>query len=394
MGIQRLERGGRVRYRARIKSHGREVATRVFDRKRDAVAWEQDQRRKLRSGEWIDPQRGRITLTELEPQWTASRTGLKRKTRDADRSAWENHIRDRFGHLPVNSITKAEIASWVGGLVAGGLSTSTASRYLSVLRSLLAFAVADGRLHVNVAVGVKLPGARKTRREGQFLTLPELATLESACAGRYAELVTVLGLCGLRWGELAGLQVGDLVEVPGKGLRLQRAVLASSQSGELYVDTLKTRTARTVPLPDAAAEIVHRWAAGKDHGSWVFPAPEGGPLGESNWRRSVQWSEACRKIGRPTLRPHDLRHTAASLWLAAGADPKVVQRVLGHASAAMTMDLYGHLVDHSLWDAANKVGASTGSAIEVGGTTGAQERHERASEALSPGFDRLSHPGD
>jgi len=48
-------------------------------------------------------------------------------------------------------------------------------------------------------------------------------------------------------------------------------------------------------------------------------------------------------------RVHDLRHTAASLWLAAGAAPKVVQRVLGHATAAMTVDLYGHLVDASLW---------------------------------------------
>jgi hypothetical protein len=64
--------------------------------------------------------------------------------------------------------------------------------------------------------------------------------------------------------------------------------------------------------------------------------------------------------GVPDVRVHDLRHTAASLWLAAGADPKVVQRVLGHATAAMTMDLYGHLVDASLWQAARLVGGITG----------------------------------
>jgi integrase-like protein len=58
----------------------------------------------------------------------------------------------------------------------------------------------------------------------------------------------------------------------------------------------------------------------------------------------------------PDVRVHDLRHTAASLWLAAGADPKVVQRVLGHATAAMTMDLYGHLVGASLWPAAPLIG--------------------------------------
>jgi len=62
----------------------------------------------------------------------------------------------------------------------------------------------------------------------------------------------------------------------------------------------------------------------------------------------------------PEVRVHDLRHTAASLWLAAGADPKVVQRVLGHATAAMTMDLYGHLVDASLWQAARLIGGTPG----------------------------------
>jgi hypothetical protein len=57
---------------------------------------------------------------------------------------------------------------------------------------------------------------------------------------------------------------------------------------------------------------------------------------------------------------HDLRHTAASVWLAARADPKVVQRVLGHATASMTMDLYGHLMDANLWEAAQAIGGILG----------------------------------
>ena len=65
---------------------------------------------------------------------------------------------------------------------------------------------------------------------------------------------------------------------------------------------------------------------------------------ENNWKRSIGWAEAIGAIGFPNLRVHDLGHPAASVWLGAGADPKVVQRVLGHASAAMTMDLYGHLI--------------------------------------------------
>ena len=106
--------------------------------------------------------------------------------------------------------------------------------------------------------------------------------------------------------------------------------------------------------------IVDRWSAGKEPEAWLFAAPGGGPLRESHWKRSVGWRAARVAAGVPDMRVHDLRHTAASLWLAAGADPKVVQRVLGHATASMTMDLYGHLVDASLWQAARRIGGTTG----------------------------------
>src|SRR5262249_22369347 len=94
--------------------------------------------------------------------------------------------------------------------------------------------------------------------------------------------------------------------------------------------------------------------------SWLIGAPRGGPLRESNWKRSVGWRAAKATAGVPSVRVHDLRHTAASLWLAAGADPKVVQRGLVHATAAMTMDLYGHMLDANLWQAASSSGARRG----------------------------------
>ena len=92
------------------------------------------------------------------------------------------------------------------------------------------------------------------------------------------------------------------------------------------------------------------------------PLRGGKPVSDQERGRQtpVGWTAACQAIARPTFRVHDLRHTCASLWLGAGADPKVVQRILGHASAAMTMDLYGHLFDHNLWAAADRVGGTTG----------------------------------
>ena len=223
-------------------------------------------------------------------------------------------------------------------------------------------------------MGIKPPSGAHTPREGQFLTLEELRALREACGDPYGDLVTFLGLSGVRWGEATGLQVGDLTTTPGPGVRLQRAVLSSRADGTVFVDSLKNKRSRTVPLVPELVPLVRRWAAGKTKDAWLFSAPKGGPLNEGNWKRAVRWEEATKAIGRPGLRVHDLRHTAASLWLAAGADPKVVQRILGHGSAAMTLDLYGHLVDRNLWEAAQRVGEITESGHKGGGTSGAHPR--------------------
>lgn len=361
MSVQRYTTAdGRVRYRARVKHHGREVATRVFDRKRDAETWEEEQKRRLRMGEWFDTRRGRVALAVVAADWLQARKTIKLNSQLLEAGVWARHIEPRFGKTPVASITSADVSTWVGRLVADGLGPSTAARSLGVFRRLLAFAVQDGRVMVNAAAGVKPPTAGYVKREGQYLTREEIDALTAACTGRYADVVPVLALAGLRWAELAGLRVGDRVKVPGPGLRLQRTVMSNVANGSLFEDTLKSKRSRTVPLVAELVPIVDKWSEGKTAGEWLFDAPKGGPLSELNWKRSVGWAEAVRKIGRPTLRVHDLRHTCASLWLGAGADPKVVQRILGHASAAMTMDLYGHLIDHNLWESAKRVGGILG----------------------------------
>ena len=334
-------------------------------RRADAVAWEQDQRRGLRRGDWVDPRRGKVPLSQVADGWLTSRGSVKRRSRESDEANWRLHVAPAFGRLPVASINKAMITRWVGGLIESGASSSSVTRYLAVLRLVLGHAVEDGRININPAVGIKAPSGAHARREGQFLTLEELHALAEACETDYADLVLFLGLSGVRWGEAAGLQVGDVISVPGPGVRLHRAVLSSRVDGTVFVDTLKTSKSRTVPLVPELVAVVERWTEGRAGDEWLFAAPQGGPLNEGNWKRTVKWTLAIRCIDRPTLRVHDLRHTAASLWLGAGADPKVVQRILGHASAAMTMDLYGHLIDTNLWDAANRVGAPEDRAIQA-----------------------------
>jgi hypothetical protein len=99
----------------------------MFDRKSDAVAWEEDQKRRLRLGEWIDPRRGRVPLSVMAEMWFESRHSVKRKTREADRAAWRHAIEPRFGGIPVASVTSAEVARWVGGLQFGGTTGARGS---------------------------------------------------------------------------------------------------------------------------------------------------------------------------------------------------------------------------------------------------------------------------
>ena len=377
MGVQRYTLpSGAVRYRARVKSHGREVATRVFERKADAVAWEQDQRRRLRLGEWIDPRRGQVPLSVVAADWLGSRSSVKRRTRESDEAAWRNYIAAAFRQL-AGGIDHGgggvELGRLSGGPRPGALDRDSCSGHAAVgpgvrggRRSRAAQCRGGSAQADQWPCAAGRPGAHP--RRGWPLT--------EACKGRYRDVVPVLALAGLRWGELAGLQVGDRVSVPGPGLRLRRAVLASSGGGALYVDTLKNNRARTVPLVMDLVPIVDRWSEGKAPDAWLFDAPEGGPLRESNWKRSVGWSGchcAAAGIQGSAFTICVIRQRRCG-W-AAGADPKVVQRVLGHATAAMTMDLYGHLMDANLWQAARLVGDISGTSEPLGAAIENEDDH-------------------
>lgn len=146
-------------------------------------------------------------------------------------------------------------------------------------------------------------------------------------------LALVMGLTGVRWGELAALRVRDVVSVPYPALRVTR----SAPDGHDVRTRTKGGGGRTVPLTAEVVPIVSDWATGKAPDDFLFTTDEGHRLNNSNWRRIVAWSTHCR--GR---RIHDLRHTAATIWLGMGVDVKTVQTWMGHQSAQLTLDLYGH----------------------------------------------------
>jgi integrase len=116
---------------------------------------------------------------------------------------------------------------------------------------------------------------------------------------------------------------------------------------EIIVGTTKGHKLRSVPLPDFLLPYLARQCEGRGRDDLLFPGDDGGylkrPHAGSGW-----FDKAVRASGVPRTTPHDLRHTAASLAVSAGANVKAVQKMIGHASAAMTLDIYADLFDDDL----------------------------------------------
>jgi integrase len=222
------------------------------------------------------------------------------------------------------------------------------------MRASLEVAVEDGLIARNPAARVKAPPVRKRRQ--LFLTAFELGRLADE-SGDYAPLVWFLGWSGLRWGEAVALRIG---RVNPKRRRVRVEESATEIGGRLVFGSTKTHETRTVIVPRYVMTRLAPLLEGKASADLVFTGPGGGPLRHSNFTRRV-WRPAVAASGLPAdLVVHDLRDTAASLAISAGASIKAVQRMLGHASAAMTLDTYGSLFEEDLEALADRLEARYG----------------------------------
>ena len=156
--------------------------------------------------------------------------------------------------------------------------------------------------------------------------------------------IRVLAYTGLRFGELAALRVRD-VDLSKSRIHVRESV--TEVRGHAVFGTPKTHATRHVSVPRFLMTQVEVQMAERPAEAFLFPAPEQGVLRLRNWRRQV-FNPAVETAGLQGVTPHDLRHTAASLAIAAGANVKAVQRMLGHASAAMTLDVYSGLFEDDL----------------------------------------------
>ncbi len=342
---------GSKRYRSRYRDAGGRQHEKRFKRRVDAQRWLDEQTSAIVTQTWTAPERGRVTVEAWAEQWLAAQTGLKPSTLYRYRSLLRAQLLPRWGRHRLADVTHAEVAAWVAQLVAGGLAPATVRQAHRVLALILTLAVRDGRIPRNPAAGVPLPRAR--RNEPRFLTREEVERLADA-AGEYGDVVRLLAYTGLRFGEMAALRVR---RVDFLRKRLTVAESATEVGGTVEYGTPKTHQQRTVPIPAVLVEPLSRRCEGKGRDDLVLTSPGGAVLRSGNFRRRF-FDPAARAAGLEDLSPHDLRHTAASLLVASGANVKAVQRMLGHASAAMTLDVYSGLFDDDLGALAERMDAA------------------------------------
>jgi len=349
----------RVRYRQPNKS---QTDKRGFRTKREAELFLASVEITKSRGEYVSAAKGRITVGETALEWIGSQVQLKESTRAGYSGIVRTQIIPEWGRVPLGDLSHSAVQRWVSEQ-ADRVSPATTRSYHRVLSMILKFAIRDGRLTRNVCDGIGLPRISRDRK--QYLTHDLVHELAHK-AGPDGDVVLVLAYTGLRWGELAALRVGD-VDILRRRLNVNQAVAEVGR--ELIYGSPKNHMRRSVPFPEFIESSLRDRVRDRDTANLVFTAPAGGALRNRNWRRR-NFERAVREliIEYPTLKPfspHDLRHTAASLAISAGANVKAVQRMLGHKSAAMTLDVYSDLFDDDL-DAVGTALNEAGSAAIVG----------------------------
>ncbi|MEU0239713.1 tyrosine-type recombinase/integrase [Nocardiopsis sp. NPDC006198] len=336
---------------------GRTKSAGTFKKKPDAEKKQTEIENSLYEGSYRDPSASKVTLGQMAEKWLSTRTDIKRSTWWKYRGLLDSHVLPRWGDLPLSAVHNEDVAVWVAELQKpreeGGanLGASQTGHAHGVLSMVLEWCV-PRRLPANPARGVPLP--KPSEAEHVYLDHVQVEALASAAGelrtsyGQIAAaapvnraLILLLAYTGLRFNEAVALRVGR-VDLDRRRIRV--VVAFAEVEGKLVEQSPKTGKSRTVPVPPSLVEELRPLMRGRSESDLVFTTRRGGEVRLRNWRNR-EFGKAVKAVGLDGrgLTPHKLRHTAASLAIASGADVKVVQSMLGHATATMTLDRYGHL---------------------------------------------------
>ncbi len=360
-------------YDVRYKVDDRLVSE-SFDTKREAEGRATEVESAQDRGYAVDPAGGRMTVDELAEKWLASDPGKRGSTVGRDRSALRAHISPAIGTRQLASIRQADVQEFVNDLVKQEnpktkkkLSPKTIDRTYGTLRSAFAYALTAGLIGRSPCHDVNLPKVPKTVHP--VVSPDDVAKLADAMDDRYAPMVWVGALLGLRWGEVAALRVGSL-DLLARRLTVTETV-TRDEHGRPNLGPPKSEAGfRIMSVPQALADILAEHLAGMgltaaDAAHFVFPAPGGGHWCYANFRRRM-WQPATIKAGLVGVGFHDLRRTACTQLVLANVDMKTAGTRLGHSDPRLTLALYAQATTEADRAAADTVGDRFAEAMGFG----------------------------
>lgn len=261
--------------------------------------------------------------------------------------AARNHLVPFFGNVALTSMSREQVDRFVAAKLTAVdekgrrvWSPKTVSNVLMVLKRLIGSALDWGYIATDFVAKVKPPKAEHVERE--LLTPHELGKLFTVAGEPWALMFRVYAFTALRRGELLGLRWRD-VELDSARIHVRQSY------GRYGFGEPKSKAGRRVVAlaPSLVTELRrHKLAAPPNAHDLVFVSRSSAPVDPDNLYRA--WARALRKAGLRHVPMHSLRHTAVSLLIEAGANPKQLQKMVGHSSISMTLDVYGHLMPDSL----------------------------------------------
>lgn len=372
------------RFRARLKSGRQFVASRTFDTKREASEWLARERGALSGG--VDPRAGRRLVRPALDEWLEVRAyTVSAKTYRSDQ-ALRRLTPTSILALQISAVSEREIARSFEALIRSGLAESSVTRYRASLSAFFGWCVREKIIGRNPVAATRVPRSSDEPTEMRPWTEEELEAVYEQWRAedpQLADVLMVMAWTGVRWGEARAITVEDVVEVPTPGLLIRR-----SQPEGVATKSTKGRRSRRVPVANRVLPIVRRMQLTKQPGDLLLTTAGGARLHRSAVLRALKWPRTGQ--GR---RVHDLRHTAACLWLARSVDPGTVQAWMGHESIATTnryLHFLGTSADRAGLDRLND--ASRHSDSEAGGVhEGRAERRGYAGGTRENGVGD-SHP--
>jgi integrase len=327
-------------YRARYRDDtGREHA-RHFDTRTEAQSWLDKVTTARVTGTYIDPRAGKVTFTAFYREWSQRQVWEQTTVSTMDSTARSVTFLD----IQLNKIRKSHLEAWVKGMAARGLAARTIRSRFGHMATVFAAAVGDRLISDDPTKGVRLPALRRTEAAMKIPTPAEVAALLEAADDDFACFIALAAFSGMREGEAAAIQVGD-IDWLHRTITISRQVQRVPGPNNVEVRLPKYGSERVVFAPDALlamlGELVRRRDIVGASDEFLFTGiGDNPPHANVIWHR---WRAVCKRAGVEGVTVHTLRHYYASGLIRAGCDVVTVQRAMGHASAAVTLRTYAHL---------------------------------------------------